>query len=479
MKQFSIFVCSLFCCIQTFAQQLSVSFPDSLLKQPFSGNIIVYLSKGTKEPKDMLSLLESAPCFRVNVKNIRPGAAVTIDDKAVYFPVPLSDIERGQYFVQVVWDRNLGGQSIGQSPGNLYSSSRKINFTKDRAQTFTIAADKIVPEKEFKQTEFVKELRVPSRLLSDFHHQSYYLNAAVRLPKEYFTQPNRRFPVKFSVFGFGGNYHNLSNYNEPMDPIDTIPCIGVYLDGNCPLGHSVYANSENNGPWSDALIKELIPQLEKTYRTNGQRLLFGHSSGGWTVLWLQTQYPEVFTATWSSSPDPVDFNNFQQVNLYAHDNFYYDADSTLRPVGTVAGVLPWISMRNAWQMERVLYRGEQMHSFEAVFSKKGADGNPERILNDETGEIDTTVLKHWQQYDIAAYLVKNWVKVKDKLDGKVRISVGNQDNFLLNYAIKLLEEKMGQLHASFVFAYYPGDHFTVRSPQWIKDGDEFFKSKLK
>jgi len=58
-------------------------------------------------------------------------------------------------------------------------------------------------------------------------------------------------------------------------------------------------------------------------------------------------------------------------------------------------------------MEHVIYRGEQMHSFDAVFSKKGKDGEPERICNSETGEIDSNVFQHWKNYDISLYLRTN------------------------------------------------------------------------
>ena len=113
-------------------------------------------------------------------------------------------------------------------------------------------------------------------------------------------------------------------------PLDTIPMIRVIFDGNCPLGHSVYANNDNNGPWGDALVNELIPELEKKYRTQKIRLLTGHSSGGWSVLWLQTQYPKVLEGTWSSSPDPVDFEKYQNINLYKDSNMYYDSLDQLR-----------------------------------------------------------------------------------------------------------------------------------------------------
>lgn len=478
MKKITITVFAFFCLISTVrAQKFSLSFPDSLLKQPFTGNVLLYLSKDSKEPKSGTAGLDIFPCYRLYVKNVKPGSSIMIDDKAISFPAPLSDIERADYYVQAVWDRDLGGRSIGESPGNFYSEAKKIHFTKDFNKIYSIKSTKVVREPEFKETQYAKELKVPSALLSKFNNRAMSVNAAVLLPKEYYTEPGRKFPVKFNVSGYGGDYHRYSGYLNPTAPMDTTAFIGVYLDGNCSLGHSVYANSENNGPWGDALTTEFIPQLEKAYRCNGAKLLNGHSSGGWTVLWLQTHYPKVFDGCWSSSPDPVDFRSFQRVNLYEHQNMFYGKDSTLNQTGTIAGFFPWFNMRNIYQMEHVIYRGEQMHSFDAVFSKKGTDGMPRSICNYQTGEIDTAVFEHWKNYDISLYLRTNWDKIKADLDGKVRVTVGNQDNFLLNYAVKLLEGEMKKLNSSFVFTYYPGDHFTVATPEFTQAGNLFLETK--
>ncbi|MBB6108253.1 Putative esterase [Mucilaginibacter lappiensis] len=460
-----------------FAQKFSVSFPGSLLKQAFSGNILVYLSKESKDPKSGTAGLDMFPCYRVYVKNIKPGQAVIIDDKAISSPVPISDLERNSYYVQAVWDRDLGGRSIGESPGNLYSATQRIKLTKNFNQVIPLKATNVVPEPVFKETQFVKELKVKSALLSNFSHSPITMAAAVILPKQYFSEPNRKFPVRFNVSGYGGDYHHYSGSADPSPAMDTTAVIVVYLDGSCRLGHSVYANSDNNGPWGDALTTELIPQVEKTYRCNGARLLNGHSSGGWTVLWLQTHYPKVFDACWSSSPDPVDFRSFQRVNLYEHQNMFYGKDSTLNQTGTIDGFFPWFNMRDIYMMEHVIYRGEQMHSFDAVFSEKGGDGEPRRILNYKTGEIDQAVFEHWKNYDISLYLRTNWDKIKADLDGKVRVTVGEQDNFLLNYAVKLLDGEMKKLNSSFVFGYYPGDHFTVSTPEVRQIGNLFLEKK--
>jgi hypothetical protein len=192
---------------------------------------------------------------------------------------------------------------------------------------------------------------------------------------------------------------------------------------------------------------------------------------------LQTHYPSLFTACWSSSPDPVDFRSFQRINLYEGDNLFYGKDSTLHSVATVAGAFPWASQKQAIQQEYVVYRGEQMHSFDAVFSDKGADGNPRPLCNHITGELDKSAFEHWKQYDISLYLRDNWAALQNDLRGKIRVSVGEQDNFLLNDAVHMLDGEMKKLDTRFEFAYYPGDHFTVSTPEYRKAGMQFLAQR--
>jgi len=464
--------------VDGFSQKFKVSYSPTVFDNSFTGNVVVYISKENKEPKDGAIGLDRFPCFSVSAKNIQPGQVITIDDNAVSFPTVLSDIERGEYYVQIVWDRNLGGRSIAASPGNLFNASEKINITKDTKKVFNITATQMIPEvPDFKETEFVKELKVPSKLLSKFHGRLVTLDAAIILPIEYNTEVNRKFPVLFFISGYSSKYHRYSGDDTPSQKIDSLSVIKVYLDGKSSLGHTVYANSENNGPWSDALISEFIPLFEKKFRANGARLLAGHSSGGWAALWLQTQYPKVFAGCWSSAPDSVDFRGFPEINLYEDENMFYDKEGSQRSVATMAGFIPLVSMKTKYQMEHVVYRGEQLRSFDAVFSKKGIDGLPERICNSSTGAIDATVFSHWKNYDIALNLRNNWESIKSEVDGKVRISVGDQDNFLLNYPVYLLEKQMKELKSTFQFAYYTGDHFTVFTEDYLKDGNQFLKQK--
>ena len=460
-----------------FAQQFEVSYVSTDSGQPFTGYVVLYLSKDSKAPTSGMVGFSKTAYFSVYVKNIKPGGTVKINDEANSYPAVLTEIQRGPYYVEVIWDKNLGGRAIAESPGNIYSEPLKINIEKNTKQVYHLVADKVIPAPEFKETAVVKELKVPSALLTKSQGRPVTVDAAVILPKEYASEPNRKFPVLFKVSGYGGDYHRYSGSETPGAPIDTIPVITVFLDGNCAGGHSVYANSDNNGPWGDALTTEFIPALEKQFRCNGAKLLTGHSSGGWTVAWLQTHYPKVFDGTWSSSPDPVDFRSFQTIDLYSEKNIFYGKDSVLRVAGTIAGRFPWIAMKNMYDMEHVIWRGEQMHSFNFVFGARNNDGTPRSLIDDATGVIDPVSVERWKNYDISLYVRTNWQQLKTNLQGKIRVSVGEQDNFLLNYPVHLLDDEAKKLDAGFVFGYYPGDHFTVSTPEYKTAGYRFLQQK--
>ena len=111
------------------AQQFEVRFSSKVLNEPFSGNVLLYLSKENKTPKNAFVALELIPVYRTTVENIKPNEFIVFDDNAISYPVELSNIERGDYYVQAVFDRNLGGQNIGQSPGNIYSEPFR-NYSK-------------------------------------------------------------------------------------------------------------------------------------------------------------------------------------------------------------------------------------------------------------------------------------------------------------------------------------------------------------
>ncbi len=255
INKFVCSLCFLFLISSLPAQQIKVSYTPTSFMGVFSGKVILYLSKDSKSPKDLGAGIPNLCCFAINVTRIKPNKTILFDDNALSYPVKLSDIERGEYYVQAVWDRNTGGRNIGNCADNMYSDPIKINLSKNTGKTFSIVCNRVVSAPTFIQTDYLKELKAPSVLLSTFYKRPVTVDAAVILPKEYYLEPNRKFPVHYLVSGYGGDYHNFSGSEIKSMPIDTTPCITVFLDGNCPTGHSTYANSTNNGPWGRCLGK--------------------------------------------------------------------------------------------------------------------------------------------------------------------------------------------------------------------------------
>jgi S-formylglutathione hydrolase FrmB len=231
------------------------------------------------------------------------------------------------------------------------------------------------------------------------------------------------------------------------------------------MGHHVFADSATNGPRGQALVEELIPHIEATFPaipTAWARLLSGHSSGGWSSLWLQVTYPETFGGVWSISPDPVDFRDFQRIDLYARDeNMFRDRDGNRRPLAR-RGERPVLFFDDFSRMEDVLGDGGQLRSFEAVFSPLGADGRPRRLWDRNSGAIDPEVARAWQKYDIRLVLERNWPVLGPKLAGKLHVLTGELDTFYLEGAVRLLKESLATLQSDAVVAVIPGkDHSSI------------------
>ncbi|MEO1717098.1 MAG: alpha/beta hydrolase, partial [Planctomycetota bacterium] len=266
-----------------------------------------------------------------------------------------------------------------------------------------------------------------------------------------FEDDIRTYPVVYYVTGFSGNESEVLRYMERMPHPELMgDAIVVGLDATNYWGHSVFADSAVTGPWGAALVEELISELEAEFRgaqDAEHRYVTGISSGGWGSLWLQIEYPEVFAGVWSHVPDPVDFNAFQTVDIYADGANIYDyADGSPRPLGRRGEeVMLWA--RDFIERERVLGPGGQIGSFEAVFSPALEDGTPTLLFDRDTGLIDPRVAEAWKAYDIRRKLEREWDDKQDSLSGKLRVYGGEMDNFYLGEAVDMLAEAMEAMGA--------------------------------
>ncbi len=210
-------------------------------------------------------------------------------------------------------------------------------------------------------------------------------------------------------------------------------------------------DTPNNGPYGQALTTELIPYIETHFRAIAQpwaRILSGGSTGGWESLALQIFHPDFFGGTFSACPDPVDFHNFQIVNIYDWDNAWYRQEEWKRvplPGERDAEGVVLSTMEQQLKYERALgtrgRSGEDWDCWQAVYGPVGSDGYFQPLFDPKTGAIDKKVAAYWKEHtDLNAYLQKHWSEIGGRLAGKIHITAGEMDTFYLNNAVHRLED---------------------------------------
>ncbi len=428
---------------------------------PASGRLWVILGpEDSVEPRLQMTEtgLDSPPRLGRDVKQWDGRQAVFLDSGSALFPqASLGDVPAGFYQVQAVLATNRD-LWLPDAPGNWMSRPQRIRFDPARRETHRLVIDRRLPDESFPaDTEQLRFLKIRSERLSRFWGRPMFLRAGVILPRDWAAEPAHRYPLLIRIGGFGTRFDTVSELMRPTDPFrkewnsdDAPRFVLLQLDGAGPLGDPYQINSDNHGPYGDALLEELLPYVEAAYRCVGKphaRVLLGGSTGGWVALALQVLYPEQFGGSWSGFPDPPDFRALQLVNLYRDTNAFVNAAGFERPCAREVNGDTQFTMRHETQLENVLGLGDsfvasggQWGSWNATYSPRGSDGLPLAIWDPRTGTIDARVAEAWKRYDLRLRLQEDWPRLAPLLRGKIRIWMGDADTYFLDSATRLLDD---------------------------------------
>lgn len=481
-----------------------ISFPQEMSDQPQDGRLLLMLANNDKsEPRFQINDgLTTQLVFGIDVEGMQPGQEITINDENAFgFPVQsIKNIPVGEYYVQALINRyetfNLKtghtvklppdrgeGQQWHSKPGNFYSKPVKVSIKKE-GETISIMMDqKIAPIEEPKDTKYVKHIKIQSKMLTEFWGKPMYLGAHVLLPEGFDEHPQAKYPLMIYHGHFPSDFGGFSTEPPPadMDTTDYSARFGIYgynkfqkqeaynfyqqwtsknfprfiiieIQHANPYYDDSYAvNSANLGPYGDAIMKELVPEIESKFRGIGEgwaRFTYGGSTGGWEALAVQMFYPDDFNGCFAACPDPIDFRAYCLVDIYKDKNAYwYESDFKKLPRPAHRNYLGQIqnTMQESNHYELALgtksRSGQQWDIWEAVYSPQGEDGYPKRIFNKETGDIDPAVAQYWKEnYDLRYILERDWKTLGPKLEGKIHIYCGDMDNYYLNNAVYLMED---------------------------------------
>lgn len=333
-----------------------------------------------------------------------------------------------------------------------------------------LSGERRAPRKPPQELPGIAEFVLKSECVSEFWGIERSIEAGVVEPLD--RKPDEVLPIAFDVHGFGGSHlgawRSGPRLQQQMASGEAPRMLYVFLNAQWEWGHHEFADSRAGGPWGRALTTEFIPALEAKFGAAGVpagRLLTGHSSGGWSVLWLQIAYPEFFGGCWATSPDSVDFRDFTGIDIYTFDSVFEDLDGApimlVRRGGEfVSSIEQFVAMERSRQPV-----GGQFFSFNAVFSELGEDGMPKALFDRETGAIDRAVAESWRPYDLTWQLVTRWEELGPKLAGKLHLYMGLEDTFRLEGAAILMKEELAKLGSDADIVLVEGrDHGTIYQP---------------
>jgi putative tributyrin esterase len=122
------------------------------------------------------------------------------------------------------------------------------------------------------------------------------------LPAEASAAAEARYPVIYLLHGLTGHFNNWTDRTKVSTYAAAYKVIIVMPEG----GDGWYTDSVSNAneKWESYIVQELIPEVDKKFRTNtgrNQRAIAGLSMGGFGALKFGLKYPEKFVLAGSFS----------------------------------------------------------------------------------------------------------------------------------------------------------------------------------
>ncbi len=467
-------------------------------KAPVTGRLIVVAAGSEVEEPYQTIGMNGPPSFGVEVEGLKPGGTVTVGDNAIGYPIDLNRLPPGEYKLQAVLIRyvqarrsdghtlwvpapNPARVPVFMSGGNLLSKPVKLRVTPVSAKPIELVLTETVPPpRPFVDTPWLKHVRIKSKLLSDFWGIPMTIGATVLLPQGFDANPKARYPAVYALshgdipFGFTTDqstdtpraraaaadaalktgYQFAQEWQGPGLP----RFAAITLEQFSPYFFESYVlNSANNGPWGDAITKELLPYLEKTFRLIPERygrILEGASTGGWEALALQLHYPDMFGGSWIFNPDPIDFTRYGLTDIYTETNMFESRFNEWqvaeKPFRRSREGRPGLSMRDLARLELVMGtkgRGYyQLAIWQSTYGPTDKDGYPRPLFDHLTGAIDREVAEYYRTngYDLTHFARTNWDRLGPKLAGRLNFFAGEQDEFFLNLGVYKFEEMIAE-----------------------------------
>ena len=293
----------------------------------------------------------------------------------------------------------------------------------------------------------------------------------VVLPPSYDDDPQRRFPVIVLLASFtatGWQQLNRSPLAEALDERlarlyaadPSLPqAIVVLPDCYTALGGSQYVDSPALGRYASHIIDEVIPLVDRRYRTlaaPAHRGVLGRSSGGIGALWLGMNYPQVFGALASHAGDGY-FRLTQMPELLKYQRRvrrYGGPEALLKQLLSIAA--------QKGQRSGDLFDLMTFLSCGAAYSPDPQSPLGFRLPIDwQTGTIDEAVFQRWLRFDPVEICAEEPYRSALRGMKLVYLDAGTRDEYHLDAAARQLAARLRALGVNVVHEEFDDGHMNT------------------
>ena len=314
---------------------------------------------------------------------------------------------------------------------------------------------------------------------------------AVWLPPQYDAARARarRYPMLMDMVGFSSSGLSHIGWKAFSENVPEragrlihegrmAPAIIVFPDCFTALGGNQYVNSSAVGPYADYLIREIIPFVDREFRTRAAREYrgcFGKSSGGYGAIIHGMKYASTWGAIADHSGDayfdyvywcdwPNTLNELAKFRPRKSRPGRYDAAKMER--GADRGLDDGRVKRflaNVWKRPKLSHA--EGHAIMNLCMAATYDPDPKapngfRLpFNLETGEVISERWKTWQKHD-PVHLVDRYRKNLRSLRG-IYLDCGSRDQYQIHYGMRILSKRLQAAGIEHLYEEFDDDHSDV------------------
>jgi hypothetical protein len=313
----------------------------------------------------------------------------------------------------------------------------------------------------------------------------------VWLPPQYDHGGRQRFPVLYDLVGFTGSGLSHANWKPFGDNVPERaarlmregkmgPAIFVFPDCFTALGGNQYVNSPAIGNYADYLVREIVPFVDREFRTLASREhrgCFGKSSGGYGAIIHGMKYARHWGAIANHSGDahfdfvywcdwPNTLNELQKHRRPRRKAGRYDALRDSRRGRLAQGQDDGRIRRfleSVWKKEKL--SGTEGHCIMNLCMAATYDPDPGAPLgfrvpfNLETGELINERWRNWRRHD-PVNLVDRYRAGLRSLRG-IYIDCGWRDQYQIHYGTRILSKRLAAAGIRHVYEEFDDNHSDV------------------